>query len=241
MNTSQNNLFKNKKALLLDMNSTLMFGEDRFDESEDFSIYYSQLGGTLPKSELTRIIRAAYDYLDIRYPDEKYQQQFPTLRSAIGTVIDDHIGETETNHIINTFAFHELGHIPQAYREALFTLKKHFTLALVIDIWAPKDLWLNYFDELGISPLFSAMSFSSEHGMVKPSPKPFQQVIKELEISPHQALVIGDSARRDLGGAQAAGIECVLVGDQKHPDSVSHYENLLQFCQSLQGEKVDTF
>ena len=29
-----------KKALLLDMNSTFMFGEDRFADSDDFSLFY---------------------------------------------------------------------------------------------------------------------------------------------------------------------------------------------------------
>ena len=63
-------MFTEKKALLLDMNSTFMFGEDRFGDSEDFSVHYFKIGGTLPQDEINRIVRAAYEYLDVRYPDE---------------------------------------------------------------------------------------------------------------------------------------------------------------------------
>jgi len=40
-------MFTGKKALLLDMNGTFMFGADRFDVGEDFSIRYKALDGTL--------------------------------------------------------------------------------------------------------------------------------------------------------------------------------------------------
>ena len=38
-------MFKGKEAILLDMNSTFMFGEDRFGEVEDYSEYYRSIGG----------------------------------------------------------------------------------------------------------------------------------------------------------------------------------------------------
>lgn len=42
--------------------------------------------------------------------------------------------------------------------------------------------------------------------------------------------MVGDSVRRDLGGAKAAGIDCVLVGGAEHPDARGCYENLIDFC-----------
>lgn len=85
-------------------------------------------------------------------------------------------------------------------------------LAAVIDIWSPKNAWLIEFERAGISGLFSAASFSSDHGMVKPSPKPFKWVLSQLGVSESEAIVVGDSPRRDLGGAKSAGIDCILVG-----------------------------
>lgn len=220
-------MFSEKKALLLDMNSTFMFGEDNFGASEDFSRHYHEIGGTLSKAEINRIIRSVYDYLDERYPDETYRHNFPSVESAIKQTIPDELARDEISKIVDTFAFHEIGYIPNEYIEALHKLNQQFQLAVVIDIWAPKSPWLGLFEASGIDTLFSASSFSSDHGMVKPSPKPFELVIEQLAIKKQQGLVIGDSVRRDLGGAKAAGIDCVLVGGAEHPHAVACYPNLL--------------
>ncbi|MGB3621586.1 MAG: hypothetical protein WBA20_09600, partial [Ketobacter sp.] len=60
-------MFKGKEAILLDMNSTFMFGEDRFGKVEDYSEYYRSIGGGLPNDVVNRIIKSAYDYLAIKY------------------------------------------------------------------------------------------------------------------------------------------------------------------------------
>ncbi|MEJ2621269.1 MAG: HAD family hydrolase [Candidatus Thiodiazotropha sp.] len=226
-------MFTGTKALLLDMNSTFMFGEDRFSDSEDFSIHYYKIGGTLPKYEINGIVREAYQYLDTRYPDENYRHSFPSLESAIIEVGGATLERKEIEKIIDTFAFHELGHIPNEYAVALHKLKHRFTLAAVIDIWSPKKAWLKQFEETGISGVFSATSFSSDHGMVKPSPKPFELVLKQLGITGSETIMVGDSPRRDLGGAKAAGISCILVGGATHPDALKSYDNLLQLCAEI--------
>jgi HAD superfamily hydrolase (TIGR01549 family) len=226
-------VFSEKKALLLDMNGTFMFGEDRFSNSEDYSVHYFKLGGTLSKAEINRIVRAVYGYLDVRYPDENYRTCFPSLEQAIQVVVDRHLGRDEIDKIVATFAFHELGYIPKEYAIALHKLRQRFTLAGVIDIWSPKTAWLKEFDHAGVSGLFSAISFSSDHGMVKPSPKPFELVLNQLGVSSSQAIVVGDSPRRDLGGASGAGIDCVLVGGAEHPRALKCHKNLLEFCEAI--------
>ena len=225
-------MFSNKKALLLDMNSTFMFGEDRFGIFEDFSVHYHKIGGTRPKKEINGIIRSVYAYLDKRYPDEKYRHNFPSVESGIKHIVTHELNKKELAKIISTFACHEIGHIPDKYIEALQNLSKKFQLAVVIDIWSPKFFWLNLFEKKGINNLFLASSFSSDHGMVKPSPEPFELVIKELCIKKEQALVIGDSIRRDLGGAKAAGVDCVLVGGAEHQHAVACYEDLIAFSRA---------
>lgn len=227
-------MFNDKKALLLDMNSTFMFGEDRFGENEDFFTYYKKIGGSLKKSELNQIIMSAYEYLDIRYPDEKYRHNFPSLKKAIDKSGDAEITKEETENIIDTFAFHELGHIPQEFIGILHKLKERFILAVVIDIWSPKKPWLETFENAGITKLFSASSFSSDHGMVKPSPRPFELVVNQLNLPKEECLVIGDSVSRDLGGAVAAGIDCILVGGANDPRASGCYPSLLEFSNEIQ-------
>lgn len=226
-------MFADKKALLLDMNSTFMFGEDRFGDYEDFSVHYFKIGGALPQVEINRIVRAAYEYLDARYPDENYRHRFPSVESAIRETAKEKLDSDEIEKIVATFAFHELGYIPNAYAQALHTLRQRFILAAVIDIWSPKTAWLTTFERAGIASVFSATSFSSDHGMVKPSPKPFELVLNQLGISNSEAIVVGDSLRRDLGGATNAGIGCVLAGGAEHPNALKSFKNLLELCDYL--------
>ena len=66
--------------------------------------------------------------------------------------------------------------------------------------------------------------------MVKPSPSPFELVVSQLDLPKEECLVVGDSVRRDLGGATAAGIDCVLVGGATDPGAAACYPGLLEFC-----------
>lgn len=226
-------MFTEKKALLLDMNGTFMFGEDRFGQSEDFSIYYREIGGTISGSEVNNIVSSVYKYLLERYPDKKYRHNFPSVEDAILSVAEKVLPKEEINNIVETFSFHELGYIPKNYIEALVKLRKRFILALVIDIWSPKKAWVEAFESLGINQLFSASSFSSDHGMVKPSPKPFELVLQQLNMPKEECLVIGDSRKRDLGGARAAGIDCILVGGAHDVQALGSFSSLLELSNEV--------
>ena len=195
------------------------FGEDRFGTNENYSEYYKSIGGEMAREFVNELIIRTYEYLDERYPAEKYRHCFLSLQEAIEVSANIGIAESEKEKIIETFSFHEHGKIPQTYVAALRKLKEQFTLALVIDIWA----------------LFSAHSFSSDHGMVKPSPKPFELVVNEIYIPKEKYLVIGDSIRRDLGGAHAAEIDSVLVGGAESDIAIGSYPTLLDFQQNVQS------
>ena len=210
-----------------------MFGYDRFGPSEDFFEFYSTLGGKLDRLRINSVIRAIYEYLNDRYPNEKYRHNFPSVTQVLDAISDESYEDDEIQKIVSTFAHHELGYIPLAYASALHTLKGRFALGVVIDIWSPKAAWLDAFGQTGISALFDAASFSSDHGMVKPSPKPFEQVLNQLNIASRDALFVGDSPRRDLGGAKNAGIDCILVGGAKHPDALRSFGSLLELCELI--------
>lgn len=227
-------MFEEKEALLLDMNSTFMFDEDRFGRDEDFSDYYQSIGGALPAEIVNKVIRQSYAYLEEKYPDEKYRHSFPSLAFAIMANASMEIPEREKEKIIETFSFHEQGKISEIYVNALRRLEEKFKLALVVDMWAPKAMWVHTFKALGIWKLFSAYSFSSDHGIVKPSPKPFEMVVNKLDLPKEKCLVIGDSIRRDLGGAHAAGIDSVLVGGAKSNMAIASFSSLLAFQENVQ-------
>lgn len=221
---------RSKKAILLDMNSTFLFGEDHFGTEQDYFIAYQQFGGNLTKQHTNSLIQNCFEYLAERYPD--YQQQFPTVAVAIRQFAKD-LPESEITSLTNTFAYHERGYLPSEYAQALWQLSQVFRLGAVIDIWAPKDHWLSYLKQQQVLHFFEVMSFSSEHGHVKPSPYGFQLVLKAIQLAPEEVVFIGDSVRRDLAGAKTVGIDCILVGGATSPQALASFANLLNFCESV--------
>lgn len=221
-------------TILLDMNQTFMFGADRFGSTEDYSIVYRQLGGTLEPSRVNQLIRAAYDYLDIRYPDPEYRESFPSLREAFVSVsMHEPLSEGDLELLVDTFAHHELGFVPPEYAAAINQLSQQFRIGLVIDIWAPKPLWIETLNQCGVLSVCESASFSSDCGMVKPSPRPFLKVLEEMQVNRQNAVMVGDSVRRDLNGAAAAGIDCILVGGAKHPTALGSVDNLIELVESV--------
>lgn len=203
------------ETILLDMNGTFMFGHDRFGAEENYGATYKELGGALPEQEAKRIIQAIFDYLEPLYPDPDYRECFPSLDAALDVVASETISDNERRRLITTFAHHELGRVSPEYAEALHELGSKFRLGLVADIWAPRELWLAEFERAGVRDVFQALSFSSDDGIVKPSDKPFIKVLSAMDADLAAAVMIGDSVRRDLGGATAAGLPCILVGGKE--------------------------
>ncbi len=215
-------------AVMLDMNSTFMFGEDRFGADENFFEYYRTTKGQLSAEAVNDIIRTSYSYLDRLYTDPEYRESFPTLEIAIRGVVEEQLPTHEIDNLIATFAYHELGYIPPNYADAIRTLAETYLLGAVIDIWSPKDFWVDEFRRTNVYHCFSAFSFSSDIGAVKPSTLGFLRVAKELGVAPADVIVIGDSTRRDLGGAIAAGMNCILVGGETDSRAYSVAENLIE-------------
>lgn len=234
-------ILSTKKVLILDMNNTFMFGEDRFGDNEEYSVYYRSIGGMLSSDALSEIMRNTLSYLGSIYPKEAFRNHFPSIEQAIKKTYPSGVAPGEIEKIVSTFSYHEHGYIPDEYGNTLFQLRERFTLAAVIDIWAPKSRWLETFKRHGIDKLFSALSFSSDHGMVKPSPKPFEWVVDQLGVSKEACLVVGDSVRRDLGGALAANIDCVLVGGACDDRALASYANLIKFAECAKNTNKALF
>lgn len=186
------------EAIILDMNATFMFGHDRFGDHENYGKFFREIGGGLSEREASDIIRDVFAYLAPKYPDPMFRERFPSIRAVLDVVVPaGSIPETDLSLLVDTFAYHERGIVSREYAEALRGLASKHTIGLVADIWAPRDSWLKEFNRAGVADLFRAMSFSSDHGIVKPSPKPFQQVLQALGSQPHKAVVVGGSARRE--------------------------------------------
>ena len=65
---------------------------------------------------------------------------------------------------------------------------------------------------LGLADAFDATYACERLGQLKPSPEPFQRVLRDLDLPPKALLHIGDRADTDGAGAEAAGCGVLLLG-----------------------------
>jgi phosphoglycolate phosphatase len=65
-------------------------------------------------------------------------------------------------------------------------------------------------EKAGLAPLLDAVVTSDQVGRRKPHPEPFLHACRLLQVTPGEAVVIGDSAN-DAEGARAAGCRVILV------------------------------
>ena len=64
--------------------------------------------------------------------------------------------------------------------------------------------------------MFEVIVFSSEVGIIKPSPRIFQKALEALDVEVSKVVYIGDSLRRDIAGAQSIGMATVWI----QPDQI---------------------
>lgn len=203
---------------LLDLNGTFMFGGDRFGPDEDYGATYAQLGGSLPPSQAHMLIDDCFVYLAERYPQPAYHDVFPMVDNTLCHLTRNApLPKHEVALLSHAFALHEVGHIPPAYATAVTTFAQSQRLVLIADIWAEKTLWIAELKRAGVFEAFETVLFSSDYGSVKPSPRLFERTLERLSITPNDCLMIGDSIRRDIGGAAGVGIDAVWIGTEQCP------------------------
>ena len=75
----------------------------------------------------------------------------------------------------------------------------------------PREYTLRIVEGLGVSHLFAAIESPANGTELKPDPGMLLKVLDQLNIPPHQALMIGDSTN-DIHAAKAAGVNICAVG-----------------------------
>ena len=71
---------------------------------------------------------------------------------------------------------------------------------------------------LGIEELFDGIYLSSDYGCKKPSPRFFSILLTERSIPVETAIMIGNDAVCDIGGAQSVGLHTLYIRTDVSPD-----------------------
>ena len=145
-------------VILLDMNSTFMFGEDRFGNSEDFFETYTALGGErLNRCAVNSAIRSCYGGMSKDYEDPSKVDDFPSLAEGLRKYAE--VEDADIPLLETVFAYHERGKVPPEFAACLRRLSRSHRLGLVSNIWAKKDLWLSEFEAAGINDIWDVVVF----------------------------------------------------------------------------------
>ena len=104
-------------------------------------------------------------------------------------------------------------------------VKQNLKLAVVSD--APtREAWLRL-SYLNFTHIFDFVVTFDDTPEKKPSPAPFRKALQLLKVEPHEAIMVGDWADRDMVGAANVGIKTVFAryGDTfETVDSKADYE-----------------
>lgn len=107
--------------------------------------------------------------------------------------------------------------VPVAGTEALVAdLRGRYAVGLLTD--GPTRAGRSKLEALGWTDLFDAAVVTGEVGADKPDPRGFEAVCERLEVTPGDAVYVGDDPDLDVDGAAAAGMAVVQVLYEDGPD-----------------------
>ncbi len=224
------------EAILLDMGNTFMFDCDRFTNLDNFAKTYSQLGGTqFDNVQLKLIVSGAIAQMGYDYENPEYYECFPSIISYLDRILrQNDLPTTEIELLEKVITIHEIGRIPDSHVEVLRQLRKTHKLSVVSNIWCQSKFCLEEFHRVGINDLFTTNIFSSDYGIIKPSPLIFQKAIEEIGVHESKIVFIGDSLKYDIAGAKAVNLATVWINsEQNKVDTNIISELVIQDLQDL--------
>jgi putative hydrolase of the HAD superfamily len=112
--------------------------------------------------------------------------------------------------------------------DALGSLRKTMKLGLITN--GLSCLQREKIEGAALAPWFDATVISGDLGIGKPDARIFRAALDRLGTDPAQTLMVGNSVRVDIGGAQAVGMKAILLDrgdphgkdDSIKPDAVIH-------------------
>ena len=200
-------------AVLLDLNGTFMFGQDRFGPEFDYFETYRDLGGgLLDRAAVRAAIDGCWESMEAVADDPARFDSFPGVGETLAALAATKgLPGGELERLEAVFARHEVGTIPAAYGQLLQDLARTHRLGLVSNIWSEKAPYLAGLERAGLVNLLDPLLFSSDGRSIKPSRRLFDAAVDALDLPPSQIVFIGDSLFRDVGGAARAGLATVWI------------------------------
>lgn len=192
------------RALLFDLDNTLVDFMKMKQSAVDAAITAMiDVGLDVPPEEATRRIWAIYDQEGI-----EFQTVFDRfLKSHYGAINYKMLAAG----IIAYRRAREASMVlyPHVKSTLVKLMRRGYRLAVISDAPA-KQAWLRLC-ALELHHFFETVIAFEDTGKRKPHPRPFQKTLAKLDVTPEEALMVGDWPERDMAGAKAVGIRTVYA------------------------------
>jgi putative hydrolase of the HAD superfamily len=144
-----------------------------------------------------------------RLPDHERAWWYAVVRRAFGTPLPAAAFDACFAELFALYARPEAWRVAADARSTLTQLRADgLRLAIVSNFDARL---CSIVDGLGLSALVDTVIHSTRVGAAKPDPAIFRAALAALGVSPARSAHVGDRAAEDVAGAQAAGMQAVLL------------------------------
>ena len=105
-----------------------------------------------------------------------------------------------------------------------------------------KEAWLRL-AYLNFHHIVDAVVTSEDTGKIKPAPEPFRAILKKLDVTPEESLMVGDWAERDILGAKNVGMKTAFAKygdtfDTKQHDADYELNDISELIGIIEKENV---
>jgi putative hydrolase of the HAD superfamily len=147
--------------------------------------------------------------------DAIYQEQGLEYQNVFDALLESELGRIDPKILASGIVAYRRGResamvlYPHAQMTLLELTKRGILLGVVSDARAAQ-VWLRLCS-LSLQHVFDAVVTFDDTKQFKPSPAPFRELLKRLGVEPHEALMIGDWAERDVVGGKSLGMKTVFA------------------------------
>lgn len=206
-----------KQAVLFDFWQTLfhdMRERETFEARKQLVREFLSRRGQSDGRDVDAAFEASRPWFMSAYHNE---QRTPIVQERLNWVFN-HLGvEFDAASMAPLVAeFEELGlmlnpRLSDHLEPVLAELSREFKLGIVSDTgYTPGRVLRKHMKSHGVLDYFSAFSFSDETGRAKPHAVQFDNVLRQLQVEPQNAIHCGDLPGHDILGAKQLGLWAIL-------------------------------
>lgn len=203
------------RAIFFDIGDTLVF--DKPPLRTRLALAARAVGSPLDKARLPPAFRVGEAYALARYVEGIPWDAPDSMREAVTRMwraLDRPPPDDDHWQALGT-AFAAVPFTRYVHPDALDLLRelkrRGFTVGAISD-W--ETTLPDLLADLGILPWLDALAVSAIAGVTKPSPRLFQEALRQANVAPETSLHVGDWYELDVAGARVAGMQALLFDHQ---------------------------